>query len=184
VAKDLEQSRLKQAREALDAAQALMAGLMDTGHILTSLYYAFYYAILASMNEGQVPTTMQSVTIGLFEQQYILTGLFKKEYGAAVRRMYSVKPACSGEMTTISGEEMNELAVLAGAFIQDVEAHLEKTRADLQEGIMASNDRRTGKNNVVRSGSDRRVKKDPGYTGPERRVNEERRTGKDRRKKS
>jgi len=124
--RELEKERLKQARESLDEAQALLAAEMDTGMVLTNLYYAYYYPILALMNEGRVPSTMQSVTVGLFEQQYIKTGIFKKEYGDAVRRIFSSKPKCSGEKTPVSGEEVNELSVLAGAFVQDVETYLKK----------------------------------------------------------
>jgi len=124
--KDLEKERLKHAWTSLDEAQALLSAEMDRGFVLTNLYYAYYYPILALMNEGQVPSTMQSVTIGLFEQQYIKTGTFKNEYGAAIRRIFDIKPKCSGERTPVSGEEVNALSVLAGTFIQDVETYLEK----------------------------------------------------------
>ena len=127
--KELEKERLKQARKSLDEAQALLAAEMDTGIVLTNLYYAYYYPILALMNEGRVPSTMQSVTIGLFEQQYIKTGIFKKEYGDAVRRIFSSKPKCSGEKTPVSAEEVKELATLAGAFLHDVETYREKKSA-------------------------------------------------------
>jgi hypothetical protein len=49
---------------------------------------------------------------------------------------------------------------------------------------MASNERRTGSSNMVRIDGDRRVFNDPNYKGPERRCGEERRTNKDRRKRS
>jgi hypothetical protein len=49
---------------------------------------------------------------------------------------------------------------------------------------MNKNERRTGKSNEVRSGGDRRTNKDPDYKGPERRNSEERRAGKERRKKT
>jgi uncharacterized protein (UPF0332 family) len=78
------------------------------------------------MNEGQVPSAMKSVTLGLFEQQFMKTGTFKNEYGAAIRRIFDIKPKCSGEETPVSGEEVNTLSILAGAFVQDVEAYLEK----------------------------------------------------------
>lgn len=48
------------------------------------------------MNEGNTPTIMQSVTLGLFEQRFIVTGKFKKEYGDAVRRIFSIKFDCGG----------------------------------------------------------------------------------------
>ncbi len=127
--KDLEKSRLKQARASLEEAQALLTGEMDTGFVLTNLYYAYYYPILALMNEGQVPTAMQSVTIGLFEQRFIRTGILKNEYGDAVRRIFSIKPKCSGEKIPVSGMEVNKLAVLASTFIQDVETYLVKKSA-------------------------------------------------------
>ncbi len=121
--KDLENERLKQARESLEEAQALLAEEMDTGSVLTNLYYAYYYSILALMNEGQVPTTMQSVTLGLFEQQYLTTGIFEKEYGDAVRRIFDIKPKCSGEKTPVSTAEVMNLITRAERFIDVVEAH-------------------------------------------------------------
>jgi len=124
--KELEKTRLKQARESLDEAQALLAADMDTGFVLTNLYYAYYYPILALIHEGQVPSTMQSVTLGLFEQQYIKTGMFRKEYGDAIHRISSVKPKCSGEMILVDNEEVKQLATLSSAFIRDIEACLEK----------------------------------------------------------
>ena len=66
--KELKKERLKQARESLDEAQALLTDNMDIGFVLTNLFYAFYYPMLAIMNEGQVPATMQSITIGLFDR--------------------------------------------------------------------------------------------------------------------
>lgn len=122
--KDLERTRLRQARESLEEAQALLADGMDTGFVLTNLYYAYYYSILALMNEGQVPTTMQSVTLGLFERQYIHTGILKSEYYDAVRRVFEVKPKCSGLKTPASAEEIKMLTGLAGDFIRDAEKYL------------------------------------------------------------
>ena len=69
---------------------------------------------------------MQSVTIGLFDQQFIKTGIFKKEYGGAVHRIFSFKPKCSRDATPVSGEEVKLLEDLASAFIQDVETYLKK----------------------------------------------------------
>jgi uncharacterized protein (UPF0332 family) len=123
---DLEITRLKQARESLDEAQALFADGMDVGFVLTNIYYAYYYPILALMNEGQVPTTMQSVTLGLFERRYVQTGIMKKEYDDAVHRVFDIKPKCSGEKTPVGVEEIRELTVLASDFIQAVETYLEK----------------------------------------------------------
>ena len=128
--KDLEKARLRQARESLDEAQALLADGMDVGFVLTNLYYAFYYSILALMNEGQVPTTMQSVTLGLFERQYIQSDIFKNEYYEAARRVFEIKPKCDGVKTPVNRGEIDKLTILASAFIQDVETYLESKPAE------------------------------------------------------
>jgi len=122
--KDLEKARLKQARESLEDAQALLASDMDAGFVLTNLYYAYYYPILALINEGQVPSTMQSVTIGLFEQRFISTAIFDREYADAIHRVFSSKPKCSGEKTLVSNEEVAELLKRAQGFIDAVEVHI------------------------------------------------------------
>ena len=122
--KELERARLTQAHDALVEAEALLEGDMDAGFVLTHLYYAFYYPILALMNEGQVPTTMQSVTIGLFDQRYISTGVLRKEYGDAVRRIFDTKPKCSGETIPVTRAEVDALLGLARSFRADVERYL------------------------------------------------------------
>ncbi len=48
---------------------------------------------------------------------------------------------------------------------------------------MATTERRNGNSKVMRTGSERRVCKDPNYKGPEQRYDGERRAGKDRRKR-
>jgi uncharacterized protein (UPF0332 family) len=96
---------------------------MDTGFVLTNLYYAFYYSILALMNEGQVPATMQSVTLGLFDQQFVRTGFFKQKYSNALYRLFAIKPTCSGEKTPVSADEVNTLLDRAREFINDVEEY-------------------------------------------------------------
>jgi|MudIll2142460700_1097286.scaffolds.fasta_scaffold1437497_1 hypothetical protein len=59
-----------------------------------------------------------------------------------------------------------------------------KKTAAWVEGTMASNERRASSIDMIRLGSDRRVCSDPNYKGPERRSGNERRTNKDRRKKT
>jgi len=116
--------RLDQARESLEEAKALLAGGMDSGFVLTNLYYAFYYPVLALLNEGRVPTTMQNVTLGLFARHFIETGILKKEYSDAIGRVFDGKPKCSGERTAVTGEEAQKLLELAQEFIDEVEAHV------------------------------------------------------------
>ena len=130
--KELEQVRLDQAREALDEAVALHTEGMDIGFVLTNLFYAFYYSILAIMNRGQVPGTMQSITISLFDQQFIRAGIFRQAYSDAVHRMFVLKPKCGGEKSTVSADEMNRLLALARDFIADAEAYCTRRTDQLE----------------------------------------------------
>lgn len=51
----LQETRLAQAREALEEARALIASGMDGSIVLTNVYYAFYYPVIALVYEGRVP---------------------------------------------------------------------------------------------------------------------------------
>lgn len=119
---ELVQSRIRQARESLEEAKAIFEAGMDHGIVLTSLYYAFYYPIIALVYDCKVPETMQSVTLGLFDQQFIKTGIFKKEHADAIRQIFEIKPKCSGACPPVSREEIDRLLGQAGKFIADVEA--------------------------------------------------------------
>jgi uncharacterized protein (UPF0332 family) len=123
---DLIGQRLEQAKQSLAEAQALLAGGMDPSFVLTSLYYAFYYPVLALVNEGRVPETMQSVILGLFEQRFVRPGRVPQKYHDAIRRVFAVKPTCSGEMTPVTREEMDALLGTARQFIADVAAAVAK----------------------------------------------------------
>lgn len=130
--KEMEQVRLDQAREALDEAVALLAEGMDIGFVLTNLFYALYYTVLAITNRGQVPNTMQSVTIGLFDQQFIRAGIFRQAYSDAVHRVFALKPKCGGETSTVSTDEVNRLLALARDFITDAEAYCTRRTDQLE----------------------------------------------------
>jgi len=113
---DLSRRRLEQGKQSLDEAQALLDAGMDTGFVLTNIYYAFYYPVLALLNRGEVPETMQSVTLGLFEQRYIKTGKIPQKYYDAVRRVFDIKPKCGGEKTPVSREELDSFMATAREF--------------------------------------------------------------------
>jgi uncharacterized protein (UPF0332 family) len=115
---------MKQAKESLDEAKALLEAGMDVGIVLTNLYYAFYYPVLAVLYEGKVPETMQSVTLGLFDQQFVKTGIFKREHADAIREVFDIKPKCSGGEVCATGEVIRRLMAQAQGFIAEAEAYL------------------------------------------------------------
>ncbi len=121
---DLIQSRMAQARESLQEAKALLTEGMDMGFIMNNLYHAFFYSVLAVLNEGQVPTSMQSVTIALFDREFIQTGVFEKRFADALRRTFDLRPKCSVAPSEVSREDAERLAALAEEFMTRVDVYL------------------------------------------------------------
>jgi uncharacterized protein (UPF0332 family) len=117
VADRLIKTRMNQAREALEEAKALMDGAMDVGLVLNSLYYAFYYPVIALVYQGQVPSAMQSVVIGLFDQQFISNGTFPKEFSDAIHRVFDLKPKCGKDCTAVDADEIVRLLTAAKDFV-------------------------------------------------------------------
>ena len=110
-------TRMNQARESLAEARALLDGGMEPGLVLNSLYYAFYYPVVALVYQGQVPTAMQSVVIGIFDQQFIANGTFPKEFSDAIHRVFELKPKCETTGTAVSQDEIVRLLASAGDFL-------------------------------------------------------------------
>jgi uncharacterized protein (UPF0332 family) len=121
--KELQRSRLDQASESLAEAKALVEAGMDTGFVLNSLYLAFYYPVIALVHEGKVPDVMQSVTIGLFDQQFIKTGIVPVRFSEALRRVADLKPSCGGGSRPVTADEIHRLLLQAVDFITAVEQY-------------------------------------------------------------
>ncbi len=122
---------MAQARESLLEARALLAEGMDMGFIMNNLYYAFFYPVLAVLNEGQVPTSMQSVTIALFDKEFIQTGVFEKRFADALRRTFDLRPKCSAPPSEVGREDAERFAALAEEFMARVDAYLLSKASDL-----------------------------------------------------
>lgn len=117
---ELQNKRLEQAHEALEEARALLDAGMDDGLVLTSIYYAFYYPVIALVYNGRTPESMQSVTFGLFDQQYLQQGIFTNEIGLALEKINRIKPDCSGRSLPTSRQEMEALLAIAENFVSHV----------------------------------------------------------------
>lgn len=113
--------RLRQAREALEEARSLREAGMDLGFLLNQLYLAYYYPVIALVHDGRVPDTMQSVTIGLFEQRFVKEGPVVREHLEGLKRLFELKPKCGGGCTIVPDDEVDRLMESAGSFIALVE---------------------------------------------------------------
>ena len=125
--RELVQKRLRQAREALGEARAIHEEGMDIGFVLTSLFFAFYYPVIALVCQGRVPESMQRVTIGLFEQQYVDTGIMPQRFSDGLRRIVDLNPECSGGRMPVSNSEVEHLLLMAEDFISTVGQYLAKS---------------------------------------------------------
>lgn len=88
--------KLKQAREATMEAEGLLAEGAELGYVINSLYYGFYYPVLAMLQVKGIPGAMQSVSIALFEKEFRETDLFEIRFFDSIRKAFELKPKCSG----------------------------------------------------------------------------------------
>jgi len=120
---DREYIRLKlaQARDAYEEAEGLLAGGADLGYVINSLYYACYYPVLALLHAKGIPAATQSVSIALFEREFVADGLFEKRFLDAMRRAFDLKPKCSpGELKMLVRSEVEALLAEAKEFLEAV----------------------------------------------------------------
>ncbi len=110
--------KLAQAKDAYEEAKGLLADGADLGYVINSLYYAFYYPVLALLHARDLSAAMQSVAITLFEREFVETGLFEKRLFDSLRRAFDLKPKCSsGELKMIARTEVEVLLAEAQEFL-------------------------------------------------------------------
>jgi uncharacterized protein (UPF0332 family) len=117
---DKEYIRLKltQAKEAYEDAKGLLADDAERKYVVNSLYYAFYYPALALLHTKGVPAAMQSVSISLFEREFVETGFVERRFFQALRKAFELKPKCSAPgLTMITRPETEALLLDAKEFL-------------------------------------------------------------------
>jgi len=113
--------KLAQAREALEDARGLLTDSAEPGYVVNSLYYAFYYPVLALLHTKDIPAAMQSVSIALFEAEFVRTGVIDQRFFRALRTAFEFKPKCSGpQLKMIAQHEVKALLADASGFIDAV----------------------------------------------------------------
>jgi len=113
--------KLAQAREALEYAHGLLADKGELNYVVNSLYYAFYYPVLALLHARGIPAAMQSVSIALFEKEFVKTGMIEQRLFHALQRAFELKPKCSvPQLNIVSRHEVEALLVEASGFLSAV----------------------------------------------------------------
>jgi uncharacterized protein (UPF0332 family) len=123
----LVESRLGQARTALDDARYLIAGNRSSQAIVNRLYYAMFYAALALLQRsGSVPSK-HAGALTLFDREFVLAGKLPKELSRAFHRAFELRQASDYHTgRPLSSEAIDELAAGAAAFVDGVAQFLAK----------------------------------------------------------
>ncbi len=110
--------KLSQARDALDEAKGLLADDAELKYVVNSLYYGFYYPMLALLQTKGIPAAMQSVSIAMFEKEFVQTGVVEARFRESVRKAFELKPKCAGAaLSLITRDDVQTLLRDAEDFI-------------------------------------------------------------------
>jgi len=119
---DLVRFKLVQARDSLDQARSLLAANMDLDLVGNNVFYAMYYAILALLLKRKVPPATQSVTLSLFDREFVQTGFFDRRFSEAGHSAFELRKTCSGEGSpAVDRKDIEALLPVAEDFVRKAE---------------------------------------------------------------
>lgn len=125
--RDLSHYRLSKAEECCRAANRLLEDGLFADSANRS-YYAIFHAIRAILALDEKDFKKHSGVISCFQQQYVKTGAFDKEYSDIVRGAFHIRQESDYEdFFLVSEQDASEQLQNASRFIKAVKAHL-KTR--------------------------------------------------------
>ena len=117
-------NRLKQARNFLTEAEALLSEGAELSFVINSLYYAMLYPVLALLGAWKITTYSQSTSISTFDREFVESGLFDKRFSDALHRAFELRPACACEgQKMITREDIERLLPQARDFLDTVEKY-------------------------------------------------------------
>ena len=116
------QDRLKQARESLEEAKALLVHDAEVNFVMNSLYYAFLHPILGLLQARGMSAPMQSTAISLFDAEFVQKGDVELRFLVAARKAFDLRPTCDCEgKQKATPEDIEQLLPIAEEFLQSVE---------------------------------------------------------------
>ena len=120
---DLVRFKLTQAHDSLEQARQLRAANMDLEFVANSVFYAMYYAVLALLQKRRIPAATMSVTIGLFDREFVQAGVLDWRYSQALHRAFELRTSCScKDRVNVTVGDVDSLMPLAEDFIGRVES--------------------------------------------------------------
>ena len=116
--------RMEQANETLREAEILFNQSAYRG-VINRAYYAMFYSVLALLATKKLGTSKHSGVIGLFDREFVKTGLFARNLSRALRLTFDRRQTHDyGELTEISEQIAQETLNDAKVFISAVESYL------------------------------------------------------------
>jgi len=120
--KILVSDKLKQARESLEDAKALLALDAEVNFVMNSLYYAFLYPVLGLLQALGIAAPIHGTAISLFEREFSGEGGIDARFMEALRKAIELRPACACEgQKKATPEDVEQLLPLAEDFLMRVE---------------------------------------------------------------
>ena len=116
--------RLNEAEETLREAEILLEQSAFRGSVNRS-YYAMFYAVLGLLATRGLGTSKHSGVMGLFDREFVKTGIFSKELSRSLHRAFDERQAGDyGEMLMPDQELATNLLAQARVFVDEIKAQL------------------------------------------------------------
>jgi uncharacterized protein (UPF0332 family) len=116
--------RMDQAGETLREAEILLGESALRGAI-NRAYYAMFYALLALLATKQLGTSKHSGALGLFDREFVKTGLFPRELSRSLRLAFTLRQTHDyKEMTEVDELTAKSTLTDAKTFVEAVETYL------------------------------------------------------------
>jgi uncharacterized protein (UPF0332 family) len=116
--------RMQQANETLHEAEILFNQSAYRGTI-NRAYYAMFYSVLALLATKKLGTSKHSGVIGLFDREFVKTGLFPRDLSRSLRLAFDRRQTHDyGEVSQIDEPMAQEALNDAKVFISTVESYL------------------------------------------------------------
>jgi len=113
--------KLGQAREVIEEARGLLEDGAELKYAVNSVYYGFYYPVLGLLHAKGYGSSMQSISIALFEKEFRDSGLFEPSTLNSIRKAFELKPKCSsGTPVLITRDDVETLISEAELFAKAV----------------------------------------------------------------
>ena len=122
---EIAKERLAEAEQSLADAEYIYRENISNLHVLTKLYHAMIYSILALFEMRDIGTQTHADLIERLESEYVLPGVFNKTTLDALRFAYDITHECDcAHLKQPEDRDIERLLPVAREFVRRVKEHL------------------------------------------------------------